>query len=547
MKLTYEQFIKILAEEIKSNEMMTKVRVNALVAEMQSVLESGEGYTFAGLGTFTQKSGKIQFEPDERLAAEINFNYAGMPVIDADVTPPAESLKSKKKPGKKSDVVLVDSNVADEEDPFGLSELSGSTVEEAPASETVSEDSPVEEAPVATESSEDNKHKDSKEPLVIFPDSSMIEIDEEEFDVVGFDAPELPDPILDSEPDAERPQELDPFDEALSEPNADQKTTDETKFESFDESESVFEEEPESETLAVESELTPEPAPMAEEPESETLAVESELTPEPASIPVPDPKALLADLKKSKEKVTSKKSGSSKLMQTILLAASVLLVITLGYWYIFSRPATVPPTSSVTRTIPATTPPSDASSSTSGAVVSDGSGASNGGTSASASTESSLSTTTLTAPTTAVGNESAAMGSESGQEQVVVSIPLNDNPQDSMLSSTPDWGPQEVVRPAVSAAGAMFGLEGEARVIAGRVFGIIVHSLPTPESANLACNEIAAQDLRCVVVVAEGRGPGGLDSYRVAIGQFPTMTDAENARRFLPQPYASNNFVARIN
>jgi len=116
-----------------------------------------------------------------------------------------------------------------------------------------------------------------------------------------------------------------------------------------------------------------------------------------------------------------------------------------------------------------------------------------------------------------------------------------------MLSSTPDWGPQEVVRPAVSAAGAMFGLEGEARVIAGRVFGIVVHSLPTPESANLACNEIAAQDLRCVVVVAEGRGPGGLDSYRVAIGQFPTMSDAENARRFLPQPYASNNFVARIN
>ncbi|MCH8495134.1 MAG: hypothetical protein LAT57_05815 [Balneolales bacterium] len=89
-----------------------------------------------------------------------------------------------------------------------------------------------------------------------------------------------------------------------------------------------------------------------------------------------------------------------------------------------------------------------------------------------------------------------------------------------------------------------FGLRGEAQPMDGRVFSIIVHSLPNRSEGNLQCNEIAALDLRCVVVEATANDQ---TTFRVGIGQFQTYAEAQRRVNDLPEPYRSRNFPARVN
>ena len=89
-----------------------------------------------------------------------------------------------------------------------------------------------------------------------------------------------------------------------------------------------------------------------------------------------------------------------------------------------------------------------------------------------------------------------------------------------------------------------FGLRGTAQPMNGRVFSIVVHSLPNRIDGNAQCDEIARLRLRCVVVEAT---VNGRITYRVGIGQFETYAEARERVSELPEPYRSRNFPARIN
>ncbi len=90
-----------------------------------------------------------------------------------------------------------------------------------------------------------------------------------------------------------------------------------------------------------------------------------------------------------------------------------------------------------------------------------------------------------------------------------------------------------------------YGLNGEVLDISGRVYSIIIHSLPSLVSAQEQCNEISSLNLRCLV--REATGPQGRTTYRVGVGQFDSLETAEAAVASLPEPFRSRNFIARVN
>jgi septal ring-binding cell division protein DamX len=111
----------------------------------------------------------------------------------------------------------------------------------------------------------------------------------------------------------------------------------------------------------------------------------------------------------------------------------------------------------------------------------------------------------------------------------------------------PDPAPvTAVATPAASPlAEAEYGLRGPLNPLEGRVYGIIVHSLPLKEESDAQCAKISALGLRCSVVESDRNG---IPTYRVAIGQFATAADAQNAVSELPSDYAAadKHFIARI-
>ena len=90
-----------------------------------------------------------------------------------------------------------------------------------------------------------------------------------------------------------------------------------------------------------------------------------------------------------------------------------------------------------------------------------------------------------------------------------------------------------------------FGISGLVQDLQGKVFSIIVHSLPSRQAALIECEKISQENLRCLV--REASSPQGRITYRVGIGQFATVDAAQSEIVKLPEPFKSRNFIVRIN
>ena len=96
-----------------------------------------------------------------------------------------------------------------------------------------------------------------------------------------------------------------------------------------------------------------------------------------------------------------------------------------------------------------------------------------------------------------------------------------------------------------AAAPTGYGLAGTPIALGGRVYGIIVHSLPVKSDSEAQCAKISPLGFRCSVVAADRNGAA---TYRVALGQFETNEAAQAAVSELPAEYQTpgNFFIARI-
>ena len=88
-----------------------------------------------------------------------------------------------------------------------------------------------------------------------------------------------------------------------------------------------------------------------------------------------------------------------------------------------------------------------------------------------------------------------------------------------------------------------YGLYGEIAETDGDVFTIVVHSLRDRGIADQTADELRADGFR--INVTE-RIVDGQTYFRVGIGQFPTITEAQQEATTLPDPYNNQNFIQRL-
>lgn len=89
-----------------------------------------------------------------------------------------------------------------------------------------------------------------------------------------------------------------------------------------------------------------------------------------------------------------------------------------------------------------------------------------------------------------------------------------------------------------------YGLMGEMQRVRGESYGIVVHSLRSRERAIEEDASLYMEGYRTItypVETSEGR-----QSWRVSVGQFQTVEDAQAAAAQLPEPYRSNYFITKF-
>jgi nucleoid DNA-binding protein len=89
----------------------------------------------------------------------------------------------------------------------------------------------------------------------------------------------------------------------------------------------------------------------------------------------------------------------------------------------------------------------------------------------------------------------------------------------------------------------LYGLTGEPVEEANSGYSIVVHSFYNELRADQVAENLRADGYR--VQITE-RIVGGIEVWRVSLGQFESISDAQEAAETLPQPYNENNFIQRI-
>ena len=150
------------------------------------------------------------------------------------------------------------------------------------------------------------------------------------------------------------------------------------------------------------------------------------------------------------------------------------------------------------------------------------------------------------------------------QEQVPVTVPDEEEEENGVVHEiapspdpigeipreTEDEPPLDPVQDAVSAYDPgsdlvlPYGLKGpEDEVLIG-AYTIVLHSVRNERKSEIEKKRLEDQGFKATRWSAEQRGGG--TTWRIGVGQFKNVSDAEQAVEELPEPYRSNNFIIRI-
>jgi hypothetical protein len=422
MKLNHDEFVALLAVALESDE---KEASGALSAWVDAVTRETEEKGFCaveGLGAFRRADdGLMEFQPDDVLALEVNYKFAGLRPIE--VSPPASSPT-----------------------------LGAGGEEEEPGVEAGKSEQEIESG------AEDVEHREDEEP-VFEPDE--VEPDEVEPDEV--------------EPDEVEPDEVEP-----------------------DEVEPEWKPEPEFEPeIEPEPEYEPDTEP---EPELAGSGMEDEET---SSRSFTLPKLSLSQKLKARSGASKnrRRSATDRLAWLIPVAAILIVAVLLYFHFdgqrlsrthIDDRPI-------ARQEVPVPAPRDDREQ------------------------------------------------EPAGQEFVPSPDPVED------VAPPPDAGrePEMVNNVAADPADEVirdlalpYGLKGpEDEVLIG-AYTIVVHSLRNERKSEIEKQRLENQGFKATQWSAVL--PNGNATYRVGIGQFKTVSDAERAIEDLPEPFRSNNFIIRI-
>jgi len=502
MKLTNQEFVKLLSEHLSSDVQNTSAQLAKMVAEFNKSVENGEVFTIKDLGSFYLDEGLVQFDPSDEFSTEINHPYEGMQPVDVDAAQVGESdfekpIKSKET-GKK-DNTIVDKAVEEEENPFGIISEEPSVLD---SSKIVSEDD------IQTE-----------ESVIVEPETHLNQDSDDARDAEMVTDEESSEPSL----------------------NINTKNTDKTEEETEDffdfigvkrdENQPSLEnpsEEIEEEVLA-ESDMDEFSEPDLLETQSDTDGLEET---QESDLNVPESSGPRI-IKISEHEKTQ--TDYSAILKMAGIAAILLLVVGAGWWVYSQYFAVV--SVSANQTIVMNPGPVDVADSGQSSQTEEDAMFQPGVSIPLGSADD--------GPMTMAGTEGAVADAieQPSTPDVAAAGVATRSPASEVHSA-----PATTMTPLPTVADTsdeIYGLRGTARNIQGSVFAIIVHSLPSQNAANAECDKIVAFGLRCIV--REARRPDGGRTYRVGIGQFPSMGVAQEQISSLEEPYRSRNFVARVN
>lgn len=514
MKLTNQKFIKLLSDHLAGDEREIGDQLQKMVSDLNKSIGSGESFSIDGLGSFTLEAGVVKFAPSIDFATEVNHAYEGMQPVDVAVAAIVDPDETAAKPGKskkavKKDIIIIDDEVAGEEDPFGIDSDDPSILETEKADalsdnrlEKESEPAEAEESsgtigvPVSSEEepglTEDEK--ETEHPV------EMKESVEETGDAADSGQPEDtgPDEDIPAAEDLEM-VETDLVLEEAETPDSGKEGADEPK-----------------DFIETNTEKTAE----VQNPEDEPVGSTVEEEQNEGSFSKNQPRIVKLSEHEEKE------SRLPAILKISGIAAVILFTFGLGWWYYTQynngnvRPALTGPV---------------VTTDTSSRIDEDA---------FELNADQDLFQSGVSVPLGSVDDdpEPDSQADEQDTRPGTQSADIDvDQPADSLPTTVTNTLPTAVQ----TANTETYGLGGVPQTISGPVFSIIVHSLPTENAANSECDEIASMGLRCIV--REATGPQGRRTFRVGIGQFPSMGAAQAEAATLTEPFRSRNFIARVN
>lgn len=165
-KISHEEFVTALAKSLKAEKGIIDSRIQDFMESLQAELKKTGDVSIKDFGNFVLAKGKLTFEPEDILALEINYKYAGMEAIEI---MPAYAKKLKDEDAQDDDK----SSVSKKKPPASLppKEEEGSKKEKSETSEKITASKTLKsgpdkgkvETPQKTEASKTAKTKPEKE------------------------------------------------------------------------------------------------------------------------------------------------------------------------------------------------------------------------------------------------------------------------------------------------------------------------------------------------------------------------------------------------
>ncbi len=130
---------------------------------------------------------------------------------------------------------------------------------------------------------------------------------------------------------------------------------------------------------------------------------------------------------------------------------------------------------------------------------------------------------------------------ESETSEAEIEIESSVEPPEEIIPVDPAEPPEEI--DVSNEDQPVYGLRGSVVEEANTGYSIVLHSFPEEETARATSADLTRQDYRSIVT---SRTVADRTMWRVSIGQFETLQDAQQAAQDLPEPYKTQNFIHRI-
>lgn len=496
MNIDREQLIDLLVERTPRGREEVERQFNEMIAEITDLTAEGKPYTIDGFGTFSLQDGLLTFEAAEELQTEINYKYVGMNPVEivkpnrdmpeADAKSPVQEKPETESP-EPEPVPEVDSSDEDRiADIWGIpsaSELDERVRQREEETEEESKPGDKGEPTAETTDDEQEPEEESVAEDAGASDHEAVENDEAEEESEEAGETGAGDVTGDLGADA---------DETPSEEK-------EPEIESDPESDKALQEMLESEEPLVEEETAADEEPEAKPDRKKEKAASST-----------EPKKAADKVRPKKRKVRKRSDYTIAVLFAIF---SVIVATGVVYW------AAMNPTHSEEMTSSSTTQAAAGRSDNLSEDAASGSG-----------------TPTATGDGAAAEKKEADPPESSPDKTAKSAV----EQADEMTQNQPETTSAETNE----ASGDIYGLHGEVHSSANDGYTIVIYSLKNGANARNIKGQIEADNYRALLKkVPNGNGE---TYWRVSIGQFETISDAQQAAEQLEQPYRDHHFIHRI-